>query len=443
MKHPPRNPRRRLLILDDDPALGRFVGTVAERSGLDATITTTAHDFSAALDQAFDLVVLDLLVPDADGVELMRSLADRPYRPKVILVSGLADRVLAGAARVAEEMGLTVRGRLHKPFRAHELRELFDLGPVAPVAVDAPWPATAPTPPVPAAPTHAAITRADLRRAIVRDELALQYQPQVSLVDGAFAGAEALVRWHHPERGLLQPAAFLDLVDDDLLASELTLWVIRRAVREWTAVRARLELDVGLSVNIHPAALSDPAFAALAVLAAESPALPSTALMLEVTEVAPADPAVSLGTMTRLRMRGFGLSIDDFGTGHSSLERLNRVPFTELKVDRGFVREVMTNDWARTIAAQSITLGRALGLRTVAEGIDDPAALAWLQRAGCEFAQGFLMARPMWPDDLDRWAAEWAVSEVKYALLVGASAAAAAVSGAPAQGPVSARGTVA
>jgi EAL domain-containing protein (putative c-di-GMP-specific phosphodiesterase class I) len=340
-------------------------------------------------------------------------------------------------------MGLTVLGRLQKPFRVHELRELFDLGPLAPVAVDAPGSATAPTWPVPAAPSHAAITRASLLRAIVRDELALQYQPQVSLVDGAFVGAEALVRWHHPERGLLQPAAFLDLVDDELLASELTLWVIRRAVREWKAVRVRLGLDVGLSVNIHPAVLANPAFTALAVDAAASPALSHNALVLEVTEVAPTDLAVSLSTMTRLRMRGFGLSIDDFGTGHSSLERLNRVPFTELKVDRGFVRELMTNDWARTIAAQSIALGRALGLRTVAEGIEDPAGLAWLQRAGCEFAQGFLMARPMWPDDLDRWAAEWAVSEVKVALLVGASAAAVAVSDATGTGPVSAPGTVA
>lgn len=391
----------RLIVLDDEPAMGEFVAEVGRRAGYEVRLATTAAAFVRELEDQADVVTIDLMVPGTDGVEILRSLAELPSPPEVILVSGMDERVIAGAGRVATEFGLVVRGQVHKPFRAAELRSLLKLP--EPEVVHAPAPDSKP---------RLLLDRNDLRRALLRDELVLAYQPQVSLKTRQWIGAEALVRWQHPDHGLLMPGAFLDLVNDELLASELTMTVLRRAAREWAEVRRRLNVQAALSVNVHPLALSDPGFAALAIDALEAPGLEPRDVILEITEVAPTTRGMALSTLTRLRMRGFELSIDDFGTGHSSLERLNQVPFTELKIDRSFVTELQSNDWARTIAAQSITLARALGLRSVAEGVEDEHALGWLRDVGCDLVQGYHIARPTWAADLDAWAAKWQAARV-------------------------------
>lgn len=389
---------RRLVVLDDDPALAKFVAEVGRRIGYDARVATTAEEFDLELRVAADVVVVDLMVPGTDGVEVLRSLADRGGSPEVILVSGLDERVIESASRAAAELGLHVRGRLHKPFRAAALRALLEPGDTEVLAGGAGVASADELPP---------IDHDEVWRACHDGQLALQYQPQINLRTGEWVGGEALVRWRHPQRGLVMPADFLQLVDTELLATELTIVVLRMAVAEWALVRRRTGLPVRLSVNIHPLALTDPAFLALTLDALEGSGLRNSDVVLEMTEVAEATRGLDLSTMTRLRMRGFGLSIDDFGIGHSSLERLHRMPFTELKIDRSFVSEIETNDWARTIAAQSIALAGALGLQSVAEGIETDPILAWLRDSGCDLAQGFLIARPMWPDELDAWADRW------------------------------------
>ncbi|MFN8630468.1 MAG: EAL domain-containing response regulator [Chloroflexota bacterium] len=382
----------RLVALDDDPVVGAFVADVARRAGFDVDIAESAETFRNALRRPADVVTVDLLVPGTDGVEVLRDIAQLDPSPEVVIISGLDERVIDGARRVALDFGLRVRGQVQKPFRASDLRDIL---------AEHHEPALMP---VRSAPTsHVAVCRDELRRAILHGELVLQYQPQISLATGEWLGAEALVRWQHPVHGLLQPGQFLDLADDELLASELTVAVMRTAAAEWAELGLATGRDLTLSVNLHPLALADPGFAALVLNATAAAGLPPERVVLEVTEVAPTSGALALSTLTRLRMRGFGLSIDDFGTGHSSLERLSRVPFTELKVDRGFVMELGRSDWARTIAAQSVTLAKALGLRAVAEGIEDEATMAWLRGIGCDAGQGFGIARPMWIWDLVTW----------------------------------------
>jgi EAL domain-containing protein (putative c-di-GMP-specific phosphodiesterase class I) len=389
---------RRLVVLDDDPALGKFVAEVGRRIGFETRVTTTAEGFARELETIAVVVVVDLMVPGTDGVEVLRGLADRGGCPEVILMSGLDERVIESASRAAAEFGLHVRGRLHKPFRAAALRTLLEQVETGLLGGTAGTPSADDLPP---------IDHDDIWRACHDGQLGLQYQPEISLSTGAWVGAEALVRWRHPQRGLVMPADFLPLVDTELLATELTIAVLRMAAADWAEVRQRTGLPVRLSVNIHPLALTDPAFLALTLDALEGHGLKTSDVVLEMTEVAEVTRGLDLSTMTRLRMRGFGLSIDDFGIGHSSLERLNRMPFTELKIDRSFVSEIETNNWARTIAAQSIALAGALGLRSVAEGIESEVILAWLRDSGCDLAQGYLIAKPMWPDELDAWAERW------------------------------------
>jgi EAL domain-containing protein (putative c-di-GMP-specific phosphodiesterase class I)/ActR/RegA family two-component response regulator len=390
MQHHARRPHR-LVVLDDEPTLAELIATIARRSGYEVAVAHTAERFLREVAQPVDIVTVDLMVPRTDGLEILRQLAELAEPPEIVLISGLDERVIAGAGLVASEFGLTVRGRLRKPFRASELQGILRRAD-GPVAVG----------PGASVPSRAGV-RDDLVRSIARDELPLAYQPLLSVKTGAWIGAEALVRWEHPDHGLLQPADFLHLVTDELIASDLTMAVLRRAAREWAAVRNRVGLPLGLSVNVHPLALADPGFATLAVDTVMEAAIDPASVTLEITEVAPIGRGASLATLTRLRMRGFELSIDDFGTGHSSLERLSQVPFTELKVDRSFVIELESNDWARTIVAQSITLARALGLRTVAEGVEHERALSWLRSIGCDMVQGFHLGRPTWPADLPGW----------------------------------------
>jgi CheY-like chemotaxis protein len=299
---------RRLVALDDDPVVGAFIGEVARRVGYSVDVAETAEAFRDALRFHADVVTVDLLVPGTDGVELLRDIAQLDPSPDVVIISGLDERVVDGARRVALDFGLRVRGQIQKPFRASDLGDILASS-------------SEPIAPAPRAPEagRVEVTHEELRRAILRGELVLQYQPQISLATGDWLGAEVLVRWQHPAHGLLMPGQFLDLVDDELLASELSVSVLRTAAAEWAELSLETGRDLTLSVNLHPLALADPGFAALVLNATAAAGLAPERVILEVTEVAPINGALALSTLTRLRMRGFGLSIDDFGTGHSNL----------------------------------------------------------------------------------------------------------------------------
>ena len=396
------------MALDDDPAIGSFMAAVAGREGFTVEVVRTAEAFRTALRTTpADVVTVDLLMPGTDGVEVLRDLARLEPAPEVVLVSGLDDRATEGARRVAADFGLTIRGQVQKPFRASELRDVLATPAAGPGAGSAPPHAPTAVPAAIPAPRRLAVTREDLRRAIVRGELVLQYQPQLSLMTGDWLGAEALVRWQHPTQGLLQPAAFLGLVDDEPLASELTMSVLRTAAAEWSELNLELGRELALSVNVHPLALSAPGFAAGVRGAVVGAGLRPEHVVLEITEVAPIGRGIAVGTLTSLRMRGFELSIDDFGTGHSNLERLAQVPFSELKVDRGLVAELRRDDVSRTIATQVVDLARELHLRSVAEGIEDQMTMGWLRKTGCDMGQGFEISRPAWACDLAAWSRHW------------------------------------
>ncbi len=236
---------------------------------------------------------------------------------------------------------------------------------------------------------------ADLRRAIERDELLLYYQPQANVRDGALYGVEALVRWNHPERGLLAPTAFIPLAEETRLIGPLTQWVIRAALRqlaEWQAIGIDVRVAVNLSAHdIHDVAFPD----RLAGLLAESGVAPDR-LELEITEgILLADPRRARESLLRLRTLGIGIAIDDFGTGYSSLNYLQRLPVDELKIDRSFVGDMASEEGARAIVRAVIDLADDLGLRVVAEGVEDLATWEVLAALGCDAAQGYYFSPPL------------------------------------------------
>jgi EAL domain-containing protein (putative c-di-GMP-specific phosphodiesterase class I) len=244
----------------------------------------------------------------------------------------------------------------------------------------------------------------DLRRAIDEpDQLVLHYQPKVSLDVNQVCGVEALVRWHHPTRGTVSPGEFIPVAETTGLINQLTDHVLRVAVEQ-----ARSWLDAGLvipiAVNLSPRCLLDTTLLERVRRLLSEHELPPGMLRLEVTETAVmANPALALSTLTGLHSLGVKLSIDDYGTGYSSMAYLRRLPVDELKVDRSFVLNMTENDNDAILVRSAIDLGHNLGLSVVAEGVEGAEHVAALSELSCDIAQGFHYARPMPAADLEDW----------------------------------------
>jgi EAL domain-containing protein (putative c-di-GMP-specific phosphodiesterase class I) len=226
-------------------------------------------------------------------------------------------------------------------------------------------------------------------------QLVLYYQPQVRIADGTVCAAEALVRWRHPEQGLLPPAAFLPIAETGGLEIPLTYHLLRMAVAEaarWYAA----DRPMIVSVNVSPNCLIDEAFADQVRDALVEHALPPRFLRLEVTESGVmTDPERALAVLRRVQQDGVQVSIDDFGTGFSSLSQLKRLTADELKIDRTFVHHLATDPGDALLVRSAIDLAHNLNLFVTAEGVEDLTALAMLRELGCDYAQGFALARPV------------------------------------------------
>ena len=244
----------------------------------------------------------------------------------------------------------------------------------------------------------------DFRRALDKeDEIVVHFHPIVDLESGAVHGAEALVRWQHPELGLLQPAAFLEIVEQTGLIGAMTDHVLKLAIAEcaaWHAAGRDLTVAVNLSVrNLH-----DPMLSSQVAQLLDRHHLAPEALMLEITEsMILSDPQRALVTVEGLSEIGVRFAVDDFGTGHSTLANLRRLPVHELKIDRSFVTPMLNEASDGVIVRSTVDLGHALGLKVVAEGVEDPVTLARLREIGCDRAQGHHFSKPVPPIEFMRW----------------------------------------
>jgi predicted signal transduction protein with EAL and GGDEF domain len=247
-------------------------------------------------------------------------------------------------------------------------------------------------------------TESDLWRAIARDELLVHYQPKVDLRDGSVIGIEALVRWNHPEHGILPPAEFIPVAEETGLIVPIGAWVLEEACRkaqEWRAARPHLA-ELNLSVNVSARQLLQPNLVDTVGQILERTATPPHLLCLEITEgVLMRDVDTTIAALEGLKALGVTIAVDDFGTGYSSLSYLSRFPIDVLKVDRAFVNDIGPSAETWPIVAAVIGLSRALGLATVAEGVENEDQETALRSLGCELAQGFRFAHPQAPETLD------------------------------------------
>lgn len=247
-----------------------------------------------------------------------------------------------------------------------------------------------------------------IRQALAAEEFALYFQPKVNMLTGQVVGAEALIRWNHPDRGLLPPAQFLPSIEDHPLAVELGEWVIGTALTQMEVwLDEGFEISVG--VNVGSRQLQQPGFAVrLAKMLAEHPRVKPSALELDILETNPPENAVELSRLlTKCRKTGVSFALDDFGAGHLSLAELKSLPVDVLKIDPGFVRDILESPQDLAILEGVLGLTVAFGRQAVAEGVETVEQGLMLLRLGCEQAQGFGIAQPMPAEELPAWAEAW------------------------------------
>ncbi len=389
-----------LYIVDDDEETG-FLLEAALMSIVDnISIYTKPADFLHLTLTSRDILLLDLMMPEIDGVEVIRELAKKSCPASIIIMSGYDQSVLHSVEKLAKEYGLSMKGHLSKPIVISKLRtviltiledseNLFSVD-------DNSTQLFAFTP-----------QKKDLWHAILEQQLVLYYQPQIEIRSGRLLGFEGLVRWQHPQFGVVFPDQFIGLAESTGLINDLTNEVIRIAVnqcRQWSNLGRQYKLSINLSAeNINNLELPEKLSNII-----ESNQLDPTSMVLEVTESAlMKEMTLSTDILTRLRLKGFPLSIDDFGTGYSSLSQLHRIPFTELKIDQSFVMTMLEEDESRAIVETCIMLGHRLHMAVVAEGVETLQIYQLLETLGCDIAQGYLISKPIPPDQLENWCRQY------------------------------------
>ena len=387
-----------ILLVDDHPlmlaTLARLLAAMGYRRVGTAISAEAALDLMRADPGAVDVLICDLNMPGMDGIELLRILDQQGFGGGVILLSGEGTRVLQTVQRLLGRGRLVLLGALEKPASREGLRGLLD-----------DWKSRAAS--RPAARAQPPFTEDDLRTAHRLGQWVLHYQPKVDLGNGSLASLEALIRWQHPAQGLVMPDRFIDLAEASGLIDPMTEWALREALAQIARWRVA-GLGTRVAVNVSMASLGAPDFANRVIAIVNEMGMQPGDLILEVTESRlGASSTTPLENLVRLRVQRFGLSIDDFGTGHSSLAQLRDIPFTELKVDRGFVRGARTNAVIRPILEGSIEMARRLGMQSVAEGVETEDDWRLLQEVGCHLAQGYFIARPMPAEQVVDWLAAW------------------------------------
>jgi EAL domain-containing protein (putative c-di-GMP-specific phosphodiesterase class I) len=364
----------RLLMIDDEPGFGRLVKKIAQDAGFEVVVTEDADTFvkTARLWHP-SVILLDLKMPGTDGVQLLRILAADKCAAHIVLTSGAEGKIVETAMQIGRERGLNIREALPKPIRVEMLRErLSEFKRMPKLQLSA-----------------------DLARALSTDQLFLEYQPRLDCRLARITGVEALVRWDHPVHGIIQPDQFIALAEEVGLISRLTDRVVSQAAMQ--AARWRTDnIALEIAVNISARDLEDLDLPDRLDQHCRNYQVDPAMMTIELTETGAMHEAVQMmDVLTRLRLKGFKLSIDDFGTGYSSLVQLQKMPFSEIKIDRSFVMQMQTNQGCRVVVEIVIDLARKLGLISVAEGVEEEAALHSLREMGCDAAQGFHVCRPL------------------------------------------------
>ena len=389
----------RFLIVEDHGFQRWATRQILENLG--ARFVVEAADGREALEsfrnaeEPIDIIISDLDMPGMDGMELIRHLGAEG-RPVSMIIASALDRALVGSVEtMTTAYGINLLGAIEKPITAKAL-EVAIRGHALPRAKVDRTKVVGPT-----------FTIEEITEGLRNHEFEPYFQPKVELSTGAIKGVEALARWRHPQKGVILPSAFIKPLETGGQIDSLTMSMLEMAAvccRTWR----RGGLDATVSVNLSLKSLADVELADRITELVLAQELDPRHMVLEVTESAVATHLGSaLENLSRLRMKGFGLSIDDYGTGYSSMQQLSHIAFTELKIDESFVRNASRQKASRVILESSLEMARRLNIVAVAEGVETQLDWDLLRSLGCDLCQGYFVAVPMETGEFFRWVKTW------------------------------------
>lgn len=388
----------KVLIVDDSAVQREYLLQLCRDAGMTQFYVAENGEIALPIlaQQQIDLMICDLEMPDLDGIELLHQIAQMHSAVKVIIVSGRELNLISSVELMAKSDGLNVVGSMQKPVNATLFGDL-----VAQLSQQAVQKSVAKTrvelPP---------LEFNELREAILQHRFILHYQPKVDRSTGNLAGVEALVRLQHPTRGLVYPGDFIAICERYQLIDALSYEVLLQAIAQLEQWKKQ-GFSSTISVNLSATSFENNSFMLqVNKLLAQSPILP-TDLIFEVTETAVIhNMGQALAFLSRLRLSGFGLSIDDYGTGYSSVKQLSQIPFTELKIDRSLVDGIASRPHLQVIFESTVSMCSKLGIHVVAEGVENAADWQYLTRFNGLIVQGYYVAKPMNSADLICWVLE-------------------------------------
>lgn len=373
-----------VLIVDDDP----IVLSIVEAGFAQYSTGTiyTASDGQKALDildkiHGVDFIFCDLNMPNMDGLQFLRHIADRQFQGEIGIVSGEDEAIIQSAEIMASKYGLKIKGTLRKPVDFAKINDLLASSGSSNV--------------VEALAKSEEFTRNDLVFALVNKDIKPYFQPKICTQTQKMAGAEALARWEHPDLGFIPPASFIPVAENEGLIHTLTGAMVRQTVSVLAKWSQHVP-DMKMAINLSGEMLTDVQLPDQLVKVCSASGVDPAQIILEVTESRVlSSSAMPIEVLARLRMNRFELSVDDFGTGYSNIDRLREFPFTELKIDQSFIRNAGNDEFAEKCVHASVDIGRALGLRIVAEGVETAEDYAFVQGLNIDQIQGFYFSKPL------------------------------------------------
>lgn len=393
-----KNFSNKILVLDDDSFMLKLIPQMLESQGCTSVVTCdNGRDALKLLESANerpDLILLDLNMPGMDGVEFVRHLVEHRYAGTLILMSGEDESLLLASEKLVRAHKIPVLGRFHKPATPEVLAALLEQFPLfyqnnMRSSKD----------------PH---SESELRAAIANGELVNFYQPRVAVSSGKVVGVEALVRWRNPLDGMVNPYKFLGVAESSGLIHDLTKQILSNALAQSKAwLDAGLVLQMAVNVSVYNLKSLDFADSVSALTAAAGVAPQTVELEVAESWLPMHDMRAPLETLTRLHLKRFRLSIDEFGTGYSSVAQLRGLPFDELKIDRGFVHHISTNAKTKAKYDANLAAARQLNLKVGAVGVEELGDWDMLRLTGCDYAQGSFIANPMPAEELPGWMQAW------------------------------------
>jgi len=373
------------LIVDVSEPVLKYFKIILE--GLGAESVATVHNGEQALEiisrrRDIDLILCDINMPEMDGIEFLRYLAEyKTYTGKVVLVSSEHKRVIDSVARLAEAHRINILGALQKPVSAEQLQALLTQKMITNRQEHAI--------------TLHNFTMGEFHRALARKEFIIHLQPKVDIKTLEVIGAEALARWVHPKLGLIEASSFIPYLEEKHLIYDLTDVLLDQAISSTYEI-CQTHPDFKLAINICADCLDHWDLPNMLHHRCTGAGIKTSNIIFEITENRIVKNfKLVLEIMARLRLKGFGLSIDDFGTGFSSLAQLQNFPFQELKIDKSFITGASRSHPSRAIIESSVSLAKKLDMHVVAEGVETKEDWDLVTRLGCDTVQGYLFAKPM------------------------------------------------